>query len=238
MSDYHGDFSPGKTVRLGFNTNDAAGLPITLAGGVISVHKDGSTTQSTAGATLSVDFDSLTGHHVAAIDTSADGTFYAAGSDFRAYLSAGTVDGTSVVGALVGSFSLAARSALRPTTADRTLDVSSTGEAGLDWANVGSPTTTVVLGGTTVGAVTATASVTAGVELSSTGLDAVVVETGVNARQALAIIGSSVAGKAAGLDTSTATFYAIGASGTSTVRGVYTVDASGNRTASTLTPPA
>lgn len=40
--------------------------------------------------------------------------------------------------------------ALRPTTPDRTLDVSSGGEAGVDWANVGSPTTTVNLSGTTV----------------------------------------------------------------------------------------
>lgn len=39
---------------------------------------------------------------------------------------------------------------LAPTTAGRTLDVSATGEAGIDWANVGSPTTTVTLSGTTV----------------------------------------------------------------------------------------
>lgn len=39
---------------------------------------------------------------------------------------------------------------LVPTTAGRTLDVSSTGEAGLDWANIGSPTTTVALTGTTI----------------------------------------------------------------------------------------
>ena len=39
---------------------------------------------------------------------------------------------------------------LRPTIAGRTLDVSSTGEAGMDWANIGSPTTTVNLSGTTV----------------------------------------------------------------------------------------
>jgi hypothetical protein len=39
---------------------------------------------------------------------------------------------------------------LIPTTAGRTLDVSTGGEAGLDWANVGSPTTTVGLSGTTV----------------------------------------------------------------------------------------
>lgn len=39
---------------------------------------------------------------------------------------------------------------LRPTTPDRTLDVSAGGEAGVDWSNVGSPTTTVSLSGTTI----------------------------------------------------------------------------------------
>lgn len=39
---------------------------------------------------------------------------------------------------------------LAPTTAGRTLDVSTTGEAGIDWGNIGSPTTTVNLSGTTV----------------------------------------------------------------------------------------
>lgn len=47
---------------------------------------------------------------------------------------------------------------LTPTTAGRTLDVSATGEAGIDFANIGSPTTTVNLSGTTVGTVTALAS--------------------------------------------------------------------------------
>ena len=39
---------------------------------------------------------------------------------------------------------------LVPTTAGRTLDVSATGEAGVDWANVGAPTTTLALTGTTI----------------------------------------------------------------------------------------
>lgn len=41
-------------------------------------------------------------------------------------------------------------SRLAPTTAARTLDVSAGGAAGVDWANVESPTTTVALSGTTV----------------------------------------------------------------------------------------
>lgn len=39
---------------------------------------------------------------------------------------------------------------LAPTTAARTLDVSAGGEAGVDWANVGSPTTSLALTGTTI----------------------------------------------------------------------------------------
>lgn len=43
---------------------------------------------------------------------------------------------------------------LIPTTAGRTLDVSATGEAGVDWANVGSPTTSLALTGTTIATAT------------------------------------------------------------------------------------
>lgn len=39
---------------------------------------------------------------------------------------------------------------LLPTSRGRTLDVSATGEAGVDWANVGSPTTSLALTGTTI----------------------------------------------------------------------------------------
>lgn len=39
---------------------------------------------------------------------------------------------------------------LAPTVAARTLDVSAGGEAGVDWANVGSPTTSVALTGTSI----------------------------------------------------------------------------------------
>lgn len=57
---------------------------------------------------------------------------------------------------------------LTPTTAGRTLDVSATGEAGVDWGNVGSPTTTVNLSGTSTKALEPT---TAGrtLDVSATG---------------------------------------------------------------------
>ncbi len=137
MSKYLGDYSPTKTVNCKFNTHQADGTPITLAGTpAISVYKAGSTTESTTGVTLTVDYDSITGMHNIAIDTSADGTFYSADSDFDIVITTGTVDSISVVGTIVGSFSLHNRSHLRPTAIDRTLDVATTGEAGLDFNNI------------------------------------------------------------------------------------------------------
>jgi hypothetical protein len=57
---------------------------------------------------------------------------------------------------------------LQPTVSGRTLDVSSTGEAGIDWANVGSPTTTVGLTGTTISTTQAVASVASVTALGAT----------------------------------------------------------------------
>jgi hypothetical protein len=114
------------------------------------VYKDNSTTQSTTGVTLTADFDSVTGLNHVAIDTSADGTFYSAGSFFDIVITTGTVDSVSAVGMVVGRFTIRKNSALKPTTAGRALDVSAGGEAGLDWANVGSPTTALDLSGTTI----------------------------------------------------------------------------------------
>jgi hypothetical protein len=146
---YLGDFNVTQTVRFSWNTNAIAGESITRAtNGTISVYKDGNTTQSTAGVTDTEDFDSLTGVHLVAIDLAAD-AFYVTGADYMVVLSAATIDGKTI-NATLAHFSVANRSHLRPTTAGRTLDVSAGGEAGVDWANVGSPTTALNLSGTTV----------------------------------------------------------------------------------------
>lgn len=50
---------------------------------------------------------------------------------------------------------------LQPTTAGRTLDVTATGEAGIDWSNIGAPTTTVNLSGTTTSVVGTTSALAA-----------------------------------------------------------------------------
>jgi hypothetical protein len=104
---YKGDFNAGATIRCKFNTVGTDNAPITLAGTpAVKVYKNNSTTESAAGVTLTVDFDGKTGLHHVDIDSSADGTFYAAGCEFSAEIDAGTVNGTSVVGKVICSFSI------------------------------------------------------------------------------------------------------------------------------------
>lgn len=134
---YLGDFRLGATLDFKFCTTAATtGAPTTLSGTpVISAYPDNSTTQLTAGITLSVDFDSVTGlNNVRVVATSGNG--YATATNYELVITTGTVGGTSAVGYVVGSFSIENRSALMPTTATRTLDVASTGEAGVDFDNI------------------------------------------------------------------------------------------------------
>jgi hypothetical protein len=158
---YRGDVRLGDTIDLKFTTRSfTTGAPTTLAGTpVISAYVGNSTTQLTAGITLTVDFDAVTGlHNIRVVATSGNG--YATASNYDLVITTGTVGGVSVVGEVVGSFSIEARSAVMPTTAARTLDISSTGEAGVDWANVGTPSSTVNLSATTVATVTTAATAT------------------------------------------------------------------------------
>ena len=139
MSNPLGDFDLSTVVYGKFNTfRPSTGAPFTLGGTpVLSVYKDNSTTQSTTGVTLTVDFDSLTGLHHFAVDTSADGTFYSSGSFFDIVITTGTVDGVSLVGTTVASFTLRKNSALKPATAGRTLVVDASGLADANMVKAG-----------------------------------------------------------------------------------------------------
>lgn len=103
LGDYVEDYA---TLNFKFSTHKASGEPITLAGTpAVSVYKANSTTQSTAGITLTVDFDSLTGLHNVLIDLSAD-AFYAVANDYCVVITTGTVDSVSVVGTVLAHFSI------------------------------------------------------------------------------------------------------------------------------------
>lgn len=151
-------FNSGDTIYFPFDTYaGSTGASVTISGlsvTDIEVYKNGSTIQraSDNGYALldtdGIDFDGSTGLHGFSIDTSdtSDSGFWADGAQYWVHVNAITVDGQTVR----FTYYLTLGYLLRPTTAGRKLDVSSGGEAGLDWANVGSPTTTVNLSGTTV----------------------------------------------------------------------------------------
>jgi hypothetical protein len=134
-----GDFDASAVVYGKFTTfRPSTGATFTLAGTpALSVYKDNSVTQSTTGVTLTADFDSVTGLNHFAIDTSADGTFYSAGSFFDIVITTGTVDGVSVTGSVVAGFTIRKNSALKPTTAGRTLVVDASGLADANAVKLG-----------------------------------------------------------------------------------------------------
>lgn len=65
-----------------------------------------------------------------------------------------TSDGNSISQTQLARLDADVSSRLAPTTAGRTLDVSAGGEAGVDWANIGTPGSTVNLSATTVKTIT------------------------------------------------------------------------------------
>lgn len=98
-----GNVVADSTIRIPFNSFDAAGASVTLSGfviGDIKIYKDGDTTErsSTNGYTATTDFDSLTGAHVAVIDLSdnSDADFYEVGSTYDVAIDSVTIDGETV----------------------------------------------------------------------------------------------------------------------------------------------
>lgn len=139
MTKHLGDFDLSAVIYSKFATfRPSTGAAFTLGGTpALSVYKDNSVTQSTTGVTLTADFDSVTGLNHLAIDTSADGTFYSAGSFFDVVITTGTVDSVSVVGAVVASFTIRKSSSLKPVTAGRALVVDAAGLADANVVKIG-----------------------------------------------------------------------------------------------------
>lgn len=110
------DYAEDSTIRLGFVSTAPDGTPTAPSAAFtaadFAIYKDGSATEktSTNGITVTSPFDSLTGRHLIAIDTSnetGDTGFWSAGSVYEVILStAKTVDGKSVSGYSVGEFRL------------------------------------------------------------------------------------------------------------------------------------
>ncbi|GAI86276.1 unnamed protein product, partial [marine sediment metagenome] len=145
------DYILGATFDYKFTTRAfATGVPGTLAGSpVIDIYEDNSTTEITGAETLTVDFDSITGlNNLRIVATSGNG--FESDKSYAAVITTGTVGGVSVVGETILNFTIERTSALMPTTSGRTLDVTATGTAGVDWANVEGQGTSVDLSATAI----------------------------------------------------------------------------------------
>lgn len=104
---YLGDIRLGGTLDAKFSTSRfSSGASFTLAGSpAVSAYVDNGTTEITSGVTLTVDFDGLTGlHNVRVVASGGNG--FATATNVTLVITAGTVDGVSVVGVVVGSFSI------------------------------------------------------------------------------------------------------------------------------------
>jgi hypothetical protein len=109
------------------------------------IYEDETGTAILTGNTAKLDDANTTGFYSEQITLSAANGFEA-GKSYSIYVSAAV---NSVTGGQTFNFKVI-NEPLRPTTAGRTLDVSAGGEAGIDWANVGSPTTAVNLSATNI----------------------------------------------------------------------------------------
>lgn len=101
------DYTVGDTLHIAFTTRAfATGIPTVLAGTpVVSAYEDASLTQITAGITLGVDHDSVVGLNMLTI-VATGGNGYESGKDYHMVVTTGTVGGVSVVGEVVGRFTL------------------------------------------------------------------------------------------------------------------------------------
>lgn len=104
-----GDFALGDTFDTKFCTVQSSGAPTTLSGSpVVSIYNGNSTTESTTGVTLTVDFDARTGlNNLRVVATGANS--YTQATNYQAVITTGTVNSVSAVGYVVAEFSLANR---------------------------------------------------------------------------------------------------------------------------------
>jgi hypothetical protein len=140
----------GATVVFNFNTS-VNGVPTTLVGSpVLSVYKN-STTASTSGVTLTVDYDSRTGMNHVVVDASSDSSFYAADNDFDVVITTGTLGGVSQVGQVVGSFTLTNQA----TDLDKTTKAIARGTATTGGSTTSVPTSALSIAGAAASGVVA-----------------------------------------------------------------------------------
>lgn len=226
------DYTVEETVHFMFTTRRfSTGAPFALSGGVISAYENESLTQITAGITLGADHDGVTGLNlVTVVATGANG--FEAGKDYHLVITTGTVDSVSVVGEIIGRFTLSRSAAavdlangtdglgaIKTDTAAILVDTGTTLDARIPAALVGGRIdATVDATGMEAGAIDAI-------------LDDTIGDSTITVRQALKVMMAALAGKLSGAATTTVAIRNV-ADNADVITA--TVDADGNRTAVTL----
>jgi len=161
------DITLGDTIYRKFTSRAfATGIPTTLAGTpVISIYENDSLTQITAGITLTVDFDGVTGlNHLTIVATGGNG--FESGKDYQCVVTTGTVGGVSVVGEVVKEFTIERSAAavdlangtdglgaIKTDTAATLVDTAEIGVAGAGLTNINLPNQTMDITGNLSGSV-------------------------------------------------------------------------------------
>lgn len=104
---FKGNIRLGGTLDFKFTTIDVNGGGATLLDGEVAAYPGNSVTQITAGITLTADFDGVTGlNHVRVEATEGNG--FAADTNYSLVMTAGTVDGASIIGYVIAVFNIGA----------------------------------------------------------------------------------------------------------------------------------
>lgn len=106
------DITLEDTIYVDFTTRATTGIPTVLAGTpVLSVLEENNATPITAGVSVAVDRASVVGLNMATI-VAAAANGYESGKSYSVYISTGTVDSISVIGEIVGTFTIQASAAV------------------------------------------------------------------------------------------------------------------------------
>jgi uncharacterized phage infection (PIP) family protein YhgE len=100
------DYTLGDTVNIIFNSRDfSQGIPTALTSGTVAAYESTSTSQITAGITLTATFDSVVGMNlITIVAESSDG--YQSGADYHLVLTQGTINAVDATGLVVGRFTI------------------------------------------------------------------------------------------------------------------------------------
>ena len=161
------DYTVGDTCHFMFTTRKfSTGAPFVLAGTpAVSAYENESLTQITAGITLGVDHDGVAGLNLLTVVASGANGFEA-GKDYHLVITTGTVDSVSVVGEVVGRFTLSRSAAavdlangtdglgaIKAETASILTDTAEIGAAGAGLTNINLPNQTMDITGNLSGSV-------------------------------------------------------------------------------------